>query len=127
MISVNKKPTLSNVKSATVVFPKAITATSTTSSFSGKNEVVPPPSLVAPTTFNVPVSSSMDLSSPGKSDGMSVSMDETMSSCDSFKSPDIEYVDNSDVPAVDSIERKTFCSLNISDSNYPSGYILMLF
>lgn len=121
VISVNKKPTLSNVKSATVnVFPKAIT---TTSSFSGRNEVVPPPPLVAPTTFNVPVSSSMDLSSPGKSDGMSVSMDETMSSCDSFKSPDIEYVDNSDVPAVDSIERKTFCSLNISDSNYPSGNI----
>ncbi|CAJ2667714.1 unnamed protein product [Trifolium pratense] len=123
-ISGNKKPTLSNVKSATVVFPKAITTSTTSSSFSErngvKNEVVVP---LVSTTFNVPVSSSMDLSSPGKSDGMSVSMDETMSSCDSFKSPDIEYVDNSDVPAVESIERKTFCSLNISDSNYPTGNI----
>ncbi|XP_012571947.1 cyclin-A1-4 [Cicer arietinum] len=119
-ISGNKKPTFSNVKSASVVFPKAtITTTSTTSSFSERNEVVP---LVA--NFNVPVSSSMDLSlSPGKSDGMSVSMDETMSSCDSFKSPDIEYVDNTDIPAVDSIERKTFCSLNISDNKYQSGNI----
>ncbi|GAU25914.1 hypothetical protein TSUD_376330 [Trifolium subterraneum] len=124
-ISGNKKPTLSNVKSATVVFPKAITTSTTASStFSERNgvrnEVVVP---LVGSTFNVPVSSSMDLSSPGKSDGMSVSMDETMSSCDSFKSPDIEYVDNSDVPAVDSIERKTFCSLNISDSNYPTGNI----
>lgn len=128
-ISGNKKPTFSNVKSATVVFPKAISTTTTTtsasSSFSERNEAVFP---LVSTTFNVPVvSSCMDLSSPSKSDGMSVSMDETMSSCDSFKSPDIEYVDNSDVPAVDSIERKTYCSLNISDSDYPTGWILMRF
>ncbi|XP_050878979.1 cyclin-A1-1 [Lathyrus oleraceus] len=122
-ISGNKKPTFSNVKSATVVFPKAIstTTTSASSSFSERNEAVFP---LVSTTFNVPVvSSCMDLSSPSKSDGMSVSMDETMSSCDSFKSPDIEYVDNSDVPAVDSIERKTYCSLNISDSDYPTGNV----
>ncbi|XP_058781513.1 cyclin-A1-1 [Vicia villosa] len=120
-ISGNKKPTFSNVKSATVVFPKAITTTSTsTSTSSSFSETVLP---IVPTTFNVPVSSAMDLSSPGKSDGMSVSMDETMSSCDSFKSPDIEYVDNSDVAAVDSIERKTYCSLNISDTDYPKGNI----
>ncbi|KAL5075684.1 hypothetical protein RYX36_014668 [Vicia faba] len=116
-ISGNKKPTFSNVKSATVVFPKAITTSSTSSSFS---EIVLP---LVPTSFNAPVSSSMDLSSPSKSDGMSVSMDETMSSCDSFKSPDIEYVDNSDAPAVDSIERKTYSSLNISDSDYPKGNV----
>lgn len=124
-ISGNKKPTFSNVKSATVVFPKAIATTSTSTSTSGSfSESVLP---VVSTTFNVPVSSAMDLSSPGKSDGMSVSMDETMSSCDSFKSPDIEYVDNSDVAGVDSIERKTYCSLNISDTDYPKGRILMRF
>ncbi|CAK8567393.1 unnamed protein product [Lathyrus sativus] len=123
-ISGNKKPTFSSVKSATVVFPKAttttISSTSASSSFSERNEAVFP---LVSSSLNVPVSSCMDLSSPGKSDGMSVSMDETMSSCDSFKSPDIEYVDNSDVPEVDSIERKTYCSLNISDSDYPTGNV----
>ncbi|MED6123892.1 hypothetical protein PIB30_053872 [Stylosanthes scabra] len=65
--------------------------------------------------------SKMDVS-PCKSDGASVSMsvDETMSSCDSFKSPVIEYLDNNDIsPAVESIERKTFSTLNISDTPEP--------
>lgn len=59
------------------------------------------------------ISSCMDVS-PTKSDGVSVSLDETMSTCDSFKSPDVEYMDNNDVPAVDSVERKTKSSLCIS-------------
>lgn len=59
------------------------------------------------------VSSSMDVS-PSKSDGVSVSLDETMSTCDSFKSPDVEYLDNNDISAVDSVERKTKSSLCIS-------------
>ncbi|MED6124572.1 Cyclin-A1-1, variant 3 [Stylosanthes scabra] len=65
--------------------------------------------------------SKMDIS-PCKSDGASVSMsvDESMSSCDSFKSPVIEYLDNNDIsPAVESIERKTFSTLNISDTPEP--------
>lgn len=85
-----------------VIFPKA-------NSFPVRDEAPPP---VATVTVPAPV---VDVS-PSKSDTMSVSTDESMSSCDSFKSPDIEYVDNSDVAAVDSIERKTFSNLNISDS-----------
>ncbi|BAT78675.1 Cyclin-A1-1 G2/mitotic-specific cyclin-A1-1 [Vigna angularis] len=101
----NKRPTLVNVKPTNaVVFPKA-------NSLPPRNEAPPPP-LVVTVTVPPPV---LDVS-PCKSDAMSVSMDESMSSCDSFKSPDIEYVDNSDVAAVDSIERKTFSNLNISDS-----------
>ncbi|XP_020212690.1 cyclin-A1-1 [Cajanus cajan] len=117
----NKRPTLANVKpSNAVVFPKA-------SSLPERNVAAaaapppPPPSVSA--TVVVPAPSTVVDVSPSKSDGMSVSMDESMSSCDSFKSPDIEYVDNSDVAAVDSIERKTFSILNISDSAEPAGNI----
>ncbi|KAL2339747.1 hypothetical protein Fmac_007687 [Flemingia macrophylla] len=106
----NKRPTLANAKPANaVVFPKA-----SANSLPVRNDAVAP-SVPAPTT-------AVDVS-PTKSDAMSVSMDESMSSCDSFKSPDIEYVDNSVVAAVDSIERKTFTILNISDSTEPSGNI----
>ncbi|XP_027339521.1 cyclin-A1-1-like [Abrus precatorius] len=111
-VSGNKRPSLPSVKSTSaVVFPKA-------TSILEKNGAAAP----SVATLTVHVSSTMDVS-PSKSDGMSVSMDESMSSCDSFKSPDIEYVDNSDVAAVDSIERKTFCNLNISDTTDPAGNI----
>ncbi|KAK7410617.1 hypothetical protein VNO78_01553 [Psophocarpus tetragonolobus] len=108
--SANKTSTLLNVKPTNaVVFPKV-------NSFPLRNEappIPPAPSLVVATvTVPAPTTVVVDVS-PTKSDGMSVSMDESMSSCDSFKSPDIEYVDNT---AVDSIQRKTFSNLNISDS-----------
>lgn len=57
---------------------------------------------------------SMDISPP-HSDSGSVSMDESMSTCDSLKSPDIEYVDNFDMAAVDSLERNTSSKLFISE------------
>uniref|UniRef100_A0A2C9U1F9 B-like cyclin n=2 Tax=Manihot esculenta TaxID=3983 RepID=A0A2C9U1F9_MANES len=56
----------------------------------------------------------MDVS-PTKSDGISISLDETMSTCDSFKSPEVEYIDNNDIPAIDSINKKTLSNLYISD------------
>ena len=46
----------------------------------------------------------MDVS-PSKSDGLSVSSDETMSTCESYKSPKVEYIDNNDLPVVDSINK----------------------
>ncbi|OMO55006.1 hypothetical protein COLO4_36246 [Corchorus olitorius] len=61
--------------------------------------------------------------SPTKSDGVSVSMDETMSTCDSFKSPEVEYMDSRDIPAIESIERKTFSNLYISDHVEETGNI----
>ncbi|KAJ7959165.1 Cyclin [Quillaja saponaria] len=66
-------------------------------------------------TAATPASVSKDIS-PSKSDAMSVSLDETMSTCDSFKSPQVEYMDN-DIQNVDSIDRKTFSNLNISDDS----------
>ncbi|XP_043698812.1 cyclin-A1-4-like isoform X2 [Telopea speciosissima] len=62
-----------------------------------------------------PVAPSSMYISPSRSDGCSVSLDETMSTCDSLKSPDIEYLDTADVSAVASIERRTCNNLYISD------------
>ncbi|GLT77909.1 hypothetical protein SLA2020_494630 [Shorea laevis] len=64
---------------------------------------------------SIPAPRSMDVS-PTKSDGLSVSLDESMSTSDSFKSPEVEYLDRNDVPAIGSIERRTFGSLYISDA-----------
>ncbi|KAG5525099.1 hypothetical protein RHGRI_031694 [Rhododendron griersonianum] len=57
---------------------------------------------------------SMDISSPHSHES-SVSMDESMSTCDSLKSPEFEYVDNIEMTAVDSIERRTSTKLYISE------------
>lgn len=65
----------------------------------------------------------MDVS-PCKSDGLSVSMDETMSTCESLNSPDVEYIDNNDIAAIESIERKTYCKLNISDHVETTGLLM---
>ncbi|KAK1407737.1 hypothetical protein QVD17_39363 [Tagetes erecta] len=69
-----------------------------------------------------PVQTKMELS-PSKSDGLSVSMDETMSTCDSLNSPDVEYIDSNDIAAIESIERKTSSKLNISDHVEPTGNV----
>ncbi|KAF2291359.1 hypothetical protein GH714_023207 [Hevea brasiliensis] len=61
-----------------------------------------------------PATCRMDVS-PTKSDGISISLDETMSTCDSFKSPEVEYMDNNDIPAIDFINKKTLSNLYISD------------
>ncbi|XP_044510683.1 cyclin-A1-1-like [Mangifera indica] len=75
---------------------------------------------LAPNIAEVPASSSMDVS-PNNSDANSVSMDETTSASDSFKSPDVEYIDNNDVPALDSIDRNTFRNLYISGHAETTG------
>lgn len=69
-----------------------------------------------------PVECKMDVS-PSKSDDLSVSMDETMSTCDSLNSPDVEYIDNNDIAAIDSIERRTCSKLNISDHVETTGNV----
>ncbi|CAL5384853.1 unnamed protein product [Camellia sinensis] len=70
----------------------------------------------------VTASSGMDVS-PSKSDGGSVSLDETMSTCDFLRSPEFEYIDNDDALAVNSIERKACSSLDISDPEGIAGNI----
>lgn len=94
------------VKPSSVFPPKVVTT------FPRGNDVVLPPHPPCSMEF-----------SPSKSDGVSVSMDETMSTCDSFKSPEVEYMDNRDVAVIDSIERKTFSNLYISDNVEATGNI----
>ncbi|KAF8412613.1 hypothetical protein HHK36_000582 [Tetracentron sinense] len=96
----NTVPASSTVKSSTIVSSKATSVLRSDG---------PSTSLVA-----LPALFSMDVS-PSRSNGGSVSLDETMSTCDSLKSPDIEYVDNVDASAVASIERRTCNNLYISE------------
>ncbi|KAG6497681.1 cyclin-A1-4-like [Zingiber officinale] len=52
----------------------------------------------------------------------SVSLDETMSSCDSMKSPDFEYVDNGDSQAIATLERRAKENLLISERAEETGF-----
>lgn len=62
----------------------------------------------------------IDVSPSGSVSG-SISMDESMSTCDSLTSPQFEYIDNEDASAVTLIERKTSNSLYISDNAEKAG------
>ncbi|CAN4121091.1 unnamed protein product [Withania somnifera] len=62
----------------------------------------------------LPASCSMDIS-PSHSDGSSVSMDESMSTSDTVRSPEVEYIDDNETAAVDSIEKKACSTLYISE------------
>lgn len=107
-----------SVKSTAVVLPKV-------TSIQTSDEVFPKFTVVQRSdegSVAIPVPCNMD-DSPSKSDGDSVSMDETMSTCDSFKSPEVEYIDNNDGQAIDSIDRKTFSHLHISDHAETTGCI----
>ncbi|KAJ4700731.1 Cyclin [Melia azedarach] len=115
-ISGNILPASSNTKTTT-----SAVACKTVASFPRIDEIIhsknasfPRKDEPALSIAAVPASCNMDIS-PSKSDANSVSMDESMSACDSFKSPEVEYIDNNDVPPLDSIERKTFRNLYISD------------
>ncbi|CAK9176740.1 unnamed protein product, partial [Ilex paraguariensis] len=62
----------------------------------------------------IPSLSCMDVST-SQSDNCSVSLDESMSTCDSLGSPEFEYMDKDGDLAVSIIERKTCDILIISD------------
>ncbi|XP_044475153.1 cyclin-A1-1-like [Mangifera indica] len=102
----NDEPERSIVKSSNVL-PSEVTS-------------LPRSDKIVPSIAAVPASHSMDVS-PTRSDANSVSMDETMSACDSFKSPDVEYIDNNDARALDSIDRNSFRNLYISDHPETKG------
>lgn len=53
-----------------------------------------------------------------RSDEGSVSLDESMSTCESMKSPDFEYIDTADLSSVASLERRTSQHLCISDETH---------
>ncbi|KAL3330594.1 hypothetical protein AABB24_034431 [Solanum stoloniferum] len=62
---------------------------------------------VVPKITAIPLSStcSMDIS-PSYSDGSLVSMDESMSTFDIVRSPEVEYIDDHELAAVDPIKKK---------------------
>ncbi|KAA3476790.1 cyclin-A1-4-like [Gossypium australe] len=70
----------------------------------------------------LPLPSSMDIS-PCRSPCASVSLDETMSTCDSLESPKFEYLENGDVSAIESIETKANDNLYISELTQKEGKI----
>ncbi|KAK4804959.1 hypothetical protein SAY86_004776 [Trapa natans] len=97
-VSGNGLPVFSSVKSSLVVPSKILPSRRTEEE-----------------TTRAPVPEAKTVS-PCRSNEHSLSVSETMSTCESFKSPDIDYVDNNnELPAIDSIERKTFNSLCISE------------
>lgn len=68
----------------------------------------------------------MDIS-PSSSASGCISLDESMSTCESLKSPEFEYIDNEDASAVRLIERKTSNSLFISDDAEKTGFNSKIF
>lgn len=78
---------------------------------------------IVPSIIVVPAPCSMDMS-PSKSDCVSVLLGEKMSTCDSFRSSEVEYVDKNDVPTFDFINQKTLSNLYISDGPETKGVFL---
>ncbi|KAG6624403.1 hypothetical protein CIPAW_16G024700 [Carya illinoinensis] len=64
----------------------------------------------------------MDIS-PSTSASGCISLDESMSTCESLRSPEFECIDNEDASAVRLIERKTSNSLFISDNEEKAGNV----
>lgn len=108
-ISVTGLPVFSNVKSSVVAPTNNVSARRTEETVH-----VPVPVTVVTAQCSTAVS-------PSRSDEHSASVDETVSSCESFKSPDVEYMDNNEVSELDSIDRKTFSSLYISEHADKTG------
>ncbi|XP_038698842.1 cyclin-A1-4-like [Tripterygium wilfordii] len=75
-----------------------------------------------PASSVVPSPSRGDASPTRSTDG-SVSLDETMSTCDSLKSPEIEYVDNDDISDVNSIKREANNSFLVSEDVYQGSML----
>ncbi|XP_061352633.1 cyclin-A1-4-like [Gastrolobium bilobum] len=61
--------------------------------------------------------------SPSKSFSGSVSLDESMSTSDSLKTPEFDYIDSDDLVLTKSIDNKTCSTLNVSDSSLLAGRI----
>ncbi|KAF8643709.1 hypothetical protein HU200_009046 [Digitaria exilis] len=120
-----KKPSLASARSVSSVRGSAVKTASVKPALplprhdgtTQKHNNVPPPKV--PTVLDVPsrtpaLAPCSTYMSPGRS-GDSVSMDETMSTCDSMKSPDFEYIDNGDSSMLASLQRRANEHLRISD------------
>jgi cyclin-A len=80
-----------------------------------QKQYVPPPKVptIAPCSSFVP---------PGSS-GDSVSIDETMSICDSMKSPEFEYIDNAESSMLASLQQRANEQLYISEEKDVKGLL----
>ncbi|CAO2199723.1 unnamed protein product [Urochloa humidicola] len=118
-----KKPSLAGTRSVSSVRGSAVKSASIRpapplsrhDSTTQKNNVPPK----VPTVLDVPsrmpaLVPCSTFVSPGRS-GDSISVDETMSTCDSIISPDIEYIDNEDASMLASLQRRANEHLRISD------------
>nr|QYW07111.1 cyclin A1-1 [Dimocarpus longan] len=70
----------------------------------------------------VSVPCSMDVA-PCKLDGYSASVNQSMSACDFFKCPEVEFIDNNGIPTNDSFESNSFRNLQNSDHAKTTGNI----
>uniref|UniRef100_A0A0D9UYN7 Uncharacterized protein n=1 Tax=Leersia perrieri TaxID=77586 RepID=A0A0D9UYN7_9ORYZ len=107
----------SAVKSASTKPAPAISLHESSQSTVQKESVLPPkvPS-IAPTVALAPVTVPCSSFVSPMHSGDSVSVDETMSTCDSMKSPDFEYIDNGDGSSVlASLQRRANENLHISE------------
>ncbi|XP_066311749.1 cyclin-A1-1-like [Miscanthus floridulus] len=119
-----KKPSLASARSVSSIRGSAVKSASikpaplvSRHGSATQKHNIPPPKV--PTTADVPsrataLVSCTSLVSPGRS-GDFVSIDETMSTCDSMKSPDFEYIDNHDSSMLASLQRRTNEHLRISE------------
>ncbi|XP_006351137.1 cyclin-A1-4 isoform X2 [Solanum tuberosum] len=100
-----------NISSGTAVLPasSSVRPSSKPVSIQRSDAVVP-----KITAIPLPATCSMDIS-PSHSDGSLVSMDESMSTSDTVRSPEVEYIDDLESAAVDSIEKKACSTLYISE------------
>lgn len=114
-LSGNTLPATSCVYSDGILLPKS--GQSTFRAFSSPNSSF----IILPTESTVQVPRSTDVS-PSKSVGGSVSLDETMSTCNSLRSPEFEYIDNEGNSTIKSIEMRTYSTLNISDHEKREGF-----
>lgn len=115
IVSIKKNISTCNsnaVSSGTAVLPasSSIRPSSKTVSNQRNDAVIP-----KITAIPLPATCSMDIS-PTHSDGSLVSMDESMSTSDTVRSPEVEYIDDHETAAVDSIEKKTCSTLYISEN-----------
>lgn len=102
----------------------ALTALRPSTLVSRKDVSIPKHDAPVPSVTSLCGPCHMDIS-PSPSAGGSVSLDETMLTCDSRKSPDVEHIDYGDASAVASVERKACNHHHISDHmEIASGYIM---
>ncbi|RLM92296.1 cyclin-A1-2 [Panicum miliaceum] len=117
-----KKPSLASARSVSSVRGPALKSASikpapplSRHDSTTQKHSVPPPKVPTEAPSRIPALVPCNtFVSPGRS-GDSVSVDETMSTCDSMKSPDFEYIDNEDSSMLASLQRRANEHLRISD------------